>query len=218
MPTISVSCLNGSVSARRSGMIDRLRLRLRQKVRQRRERFVQPPDDGAVVLRLDRGDARIEGCADLVAFQPSLQRRNAVLRADRRAVVKQHPLAQRHDPALAVIVDHIAGQHLRLRSVAPCRARTTSRKPSANSCASRWRRWRAGRARSNLSAAQKPAICFAGDRRTSQRAVAAAPAMKLRLLMERFPGECLFMCVGPYAGRDGRTAVGFPVSRRRVYR
>ena len=93
----------------------RLRLHLRQEMRQQRERLLQPPHQRAVVRCLDRIDPRVEGLADRVALQPALQRGDAVARQNRRAVVEHQSLAQLHRPAFAVVVDRVAFDHLRLR-------------------------------------------------------------------------------------------------------
>ncbi len=90
-------------------------LEFRQQRRQRGELLLQSHDDGTVIARLQRIQPSLQRCAAGIALHPAVERRDTVARQHLGAVVEPLVLAQRHHPALAIVLDDVTGQHLRLR-------------------------------------------------------------------------------------------------------
>ena len=89
--------------------------RFRQRLRQQRERTIQPEND----LLVGRGGQIVGGrhqrLAECVLRRPATQAGDHVAAENRRAVVEQQPVAQRQRPDLLIRVDGVTGQHLVLR-------------------------------------------------------------------------------------------------------
>ena len=89
-------------------------VRLAQRVRQHRERTLQAKDDGFVVGRGYFVAAFDDLGAQHVADGPASDRSDAIAGQNLFAVVPQQPVAERQAPGQTIVLDRVAGDHLRL--------------------------------------------------------------------------------------------------------
>src|SRR5208282_689559 len=110
-PVGSSICLNGSVSAMRSGMMKHDEL-----VTEPRERPSEAEPDRAVVRHAQLVDDRLELLAVGVALHPPPDARHRVTGNHGAAVVECEAVTQGDRDPPAIVFDDVARRHLRLRA------------------------------------------------------------------------------------------------------